>query len=132
MLTLSRRWRLEARAWHEPPTSYQCVGLSEDAPTYCRSILREYGEWIRRRQSSPSILTALGAVEAACRPSQARTVALATIISDHQLHARKIFLHAKKECSLLVACVMHVACACLRMRIPNGGFRHPILSGIFP
>ena len=81
---------------------------------------------------SPSTLTALGAVEEACRPSKAQTVALATILSDRIHHARKLFFsHAKKTCIRLVACVMRHECTCLRMRMPNGGFRHPILSGIF-
>ena len=81
---------------------------------------------------SPSTLTALGAVEEACRPSKAQTVALATILSDRIHHSRKLFFsHAKKTCIRLVACVMRHECTCLRMRMPNGGFRHPILSGIF-
>ena len=45
--------------------------------------------------------------------------------------AEAFFSHAKKTCIRLVACVMRHECTCLRMRMPNGGFRHPILSGIF-
>ena len=59
-------------------------------------------------------------------------MALATIISDHIHHARKLFFsHAKKACIRLVACGMRHECTCLRMRMPNGGFRHQISSGIF-
>ena len=46
---------------------------------------------------SPSTLTALGAVEEACRPSKAQTVALATILSDHIDHLRKLFFPMQKR-----------------------------------